>query len=125
MGLQNKKILPTSNSSFQFCYTVFALVLFQSVTSMGGGTFFKVGRHKCASKNYGNFLWFELANVTSQAFKIGRVSRPRLMRPPRFRHLWSRVQGRIQPARLGGGTISVIFGGQVSLRVHCCLLQER
>jgi len=29
------------------------------------------------------------------------------------------VQGRIQPVRVGGA-ISVIFGGQASLRVHYC-----
>jgi len=37
--------------------------------TMGGGTFFKVGGHKCMSKNYKKFLWFELATVTSQALK--------------------------------------------------------
>jgi len=36
---------------------------------MGGGTFLKVGRQKCASKNYRRFLQFELASVTSQALK--------------------------------------------------------
>jgi len=36
---------------------------------MGGGTFFKVGGHKCTSKNYGKCVSFELATVTSQALK--------------------------------------------------------
>jgi len=36
---------------------------------MGGGTFFKVGGHKCTLKNYRKFLWFVLATVTSQALK--------------------------------------------------------
>jgi len=36
---------------------------------MGSGTFFKVGGHKCMSKNCRKFLWFELATVTSQALK--------------------------------------------------------
>ena len=36
---------------------------------MGGGTFFKVRGHKCTSKKYINFLWFELATVTSHALK--------------------------------------------------------
>ena len=36
---------------------------------MGGGTFFKLGRLKCTSKNYGISLWFELVTLTSQALK--------------------------------------------------------
>jgi len=41
--------------------------LFEVVISMGGGTFFKVGGGPSArQKNYGNFLWFEQATVTSQ-----------------------------------------------------------
>jgi len=39
------------------------------VIAMGGGTFFKVGGHKCTSKNYRKVLSFELATVTSQALK--------------------------------------------------------
>jgi len=35
---------------------------------MGGGTFFKVGGHKCTSKTIEN-LRFELPRVTSQALK--------------------------------------------------------
>jgi len=37
--------------------------------AMGGGTFFKVGGHKCTSNNHSKFLWFELATVTSQSLK--------------------------------------------------------
>jgi len=42
-----------------------------ALTSIGGGTFFKVGgnKHKRTLKNYRKFLWFELATVTSQALK--------------------------------------------------------
>jgi len=36
---------------------------------MGGGTSSNVWGHKCMSKNYRNFLWFELATVTSPALK--------------------------------------------------------
>jgi len=36
---------------------------------MGGGTFFKVGEHKCTSKNYKIFLRFQLATTTSQTLK--------------------------------------------------------
>jgi len=38
---------------------------------MGGGTFLKVGGHKCTSKNYKKFWRFQLACMTSQAFKYG------------------------------------------------------
>jgi len=41
---------------------------------MGGGNFFKVGGHKCTSKNYRTILWFELATVTSQALKYDIIS---------------------------------------------------
>jgi len=36
---------------------------------------------------------------------------------------WFSLQGRIQPGSLGG-TISVIFGSQISLRVHYCKRDE-
>jgi len=43
--------------------------------SMGGGTFFKVGRaQKCTSKNYRKFLRFELATETSQALKYDVIT---------------------------------------------------
>jgi len=41
---------------------------------MGGGTFFKVGRHKCTWKKYRKFLWFELSTVTSQALKYDVIT---------------------------------------------------
>jgi len=42
---------------------------------MVGGTFFKVGgAQKCPSKNYKKFLWFELATVTSQAWKYDVIT---------------------------------------------------
>jgi len=41
---------------------------------MGGGTIFKVVRHKCELKNYIKFLWFELATVTSQALKYDVIN---------------------------------------------------
>jgi len=41
---------------------------------MGGGTFLKVGGHKCTSKNYRIFVWFELAIVTSQALKYDVIT---------------------------------------------------
>jgi len=42
---------------------------------MGGETFFKAGGgHKCTSKNYRTFLWFELATVTSQALKYDVIT---------------------------------------------------
>jgi len=41
---------------------------------MGGGTFFKVGGHKCTSKNYRKFMWFELATVTSQSLKYDVIT---------------------------------------------------
>ena len=41
---------------------------------MGGGTFFKVGGHKCTLKNYGKFVWFELATVTSKALKYDVIA---------------------------------------------------
>jgi len=40
-----------------------------------------------------------------------------------FSKLSCQRQGQIQPVRLGG-TISVIFGGQVSIRVHHCKKDE-
>jgi len=41
---------------------------------MGGGTFFKVGGHKRTSKNYRQFLWCELATVTSQALEYHAIT---------------------------------------------------
>jgi len=41
---------------------------------MGGGTIFKVGEHKCMSKKYITFLWFELATVASQALKYDVIT---------------------------------------------------
>jgi len=40
---------------------------------MGGGTFYKVERAQVHVKNYRNFLWFELATVTSQALKYDAI----------------------------------------------------
>jgi len=41
---------------------------------MGGGTFFKVGGHKCTSKNDRNFWSFELEVVTSQTLKYDLIT---------------------------------------------------
>jgi len=41
---------------------------------MGGGTFFKVGGTSARQKNYGEFLWFELATVTSQALNYDVIT---------------------------------------------------
>jgi len=41
---------------------------------MGDGTFFKVGGTKGNPKKYTNCLWFELATVTSQAFKYDVIN---------------------------------------------------
>jgi len=41
---------------------------------MGGGTFFKVGGHKCTSKKYRKIWGFELATVTSQASKYDVIT---------------------------------------------------
>jgi len=45
-----------------------------AVITTGGGIFFKVGGHKCKSKNYREILWFELAIVTSQALKCDVIN---------------------------------------------------
>jgi len=39
-------------------------MIFPDLGNMGGGTFFKVGGHKCMSKFHRKILWFELATVT-------------------------------------------------------------
>jgi len=44
------------------------------VANMGGGTFFKVGGTNGNPKKYTKFLWFELATVTSQAFKHDAIN---------------------------------------------------
>jgi len=41
---------------------------------MGGGTFFKVGRHKCTSKSYKKYLRFELTTVASKVLKYDVIT---------------------------------------------------
>jgi len=41
-----------------------------------------------------------------------------------FQLTFSHKQGRIQPVSVGGKAISVIFGSQVSLRIHYCKTDE-
>jgi len=43
-------------------------------SSLGGGTFFKVGGLKCTTKNYREFLWFEWVTVTSQTLKYDVIT---------------------------------------------------
>jgi len=39
------------------------------ITTWVAEPFSKWGGHKCTTKNYRKFLWFELATMTSQALK--------------------------------------------------------
>jgi len=41
---------------------------------MGGGTFFKVGSTSARQKALENFLWFELATVTSQSLNYDAIT---------------------------------------------------
>ena len=56
------------------CYFPFSLSLVYNELYHGWRNLFQSGGHKCKSKKYIKFLWFELATVRSQALKYDVIA---------------------------------------------------